>query len=454
MTKKEILLVFIVALIVRIIYAWFFLEEDSLVLEDQMMYIQLAQQYPSSGFLGGSVERVLGYPLFIAAIYNIFGESNMAVVIVQAIIDSFTCIIVGLIAESVVSRGFLVAGLMSSLNLGMIILSGMILTDTLFLFLFSLFILIVVHYIKRPDSFKLFFIVFILCLSVLVRPVTYYLVFLLLPLLIIFLICKKVSFKRVAYSFLLYAIPIVIVFGSTHYRNYYEYNSFSLTSQGGGHAIGWVVPATYQYSGQGSYQEGQVLAKNYLKGAMNRDKFQISIDNSFENSNYEMKVAKELLMELGFLNILHAWSAGAVINLLTPSVAYSPIVRAMEHPSFYATPGNGAIEKLLNYVSNTTGLLYLLIIIFGTITSLLFLIISIFGLYRMIKSRWIDRRNSKEILLFLLFTVVYFIAITGPIVGVKYRLPIEPIMTVFLSYALVEFRKNLNSYHKCITSTS
>ena len=219
MTKKEILLVFIVALIVRIIYAWFFLEEDSLVLEDQMMYIQLAQQYPSSGFLGGSVERVLGYPLFIAAIYNIFGESNMAVVIVQAIIDSFTCIIVGLIAESVVSRGFLVAGLMSSLNLGMIILSGMILTDTLFLFLFSLFILIVVHYIKRPDSFKLFFIVFILCLSVLVRPVTYYLVFLLLPLLIIFLICKKVSFKRVAYSFLLYAIPIVIVFGSTHYRN-------------------------------------------------------------------------------------------------------------------------------------------------------------------------------------------------------------------------------------------
>jgi len=31
---------------------------------------------------------------------------------------------------------------------------------------------------------------------------------------------------------------------------------------------------------------------------------------------------------------------------------------------------------------------------------------------------------------------MYFIAITGPIIGVKYRLPIEPIMTIFIVYAI------------------
>jgi len=155
-----------------------------------------------------------------------------------------------------------------------------------------------------------------------------------------------------------------------------------------------------------------------------------------------MRVAKELLTELGFLNVLHAWSAGMIINLLTPSIAYSPVVRAMEHPSFYATSGNGVIEKLINYVTNTNSLLYLLIITTGTIISIVFLIISLFGIYRMIKLKRFKEEN-RGILLFLLFIMIYFIVITGPIVGVKYRLPIEPIMTVFFSYALVRYKRQI-----------
>jgi len=36
----------------------------------------------------------------------------------------------------------------------------------------------------------------------------------------------------------------------------------------------------------------------------------------------------------------------------------------------------------------------------------------------------------------LLLLVGYFFAITGPIIGVKYRLPIEPILTLFVTYFL------------------
>jgi Na+/glutamate symporter len=52
------------------------------------------------------------------------------------------------------------------------------------------------------------------------------------------------------------------------------------------------------------------------------------------------------------------------------------------------------------------------------------------------------RKGGREIALFSSFVVIYFIAITGPIVGVKYRLPIEPIMTMFFAYAFVYFRRN------------
>lgn len=452
MTIKKVLFVFLVALIARISYVWFFVEVDDLTFEDQLMYIQLGKDMIEKGdFLQaisgnyiGFTDRLPGYPALLAAVYALFGESNMAVVVVQIFIDSLTCVIIGLIAESVITRGFIVAGIVSALNLNMIILSGMILTDTLFLFLFSIFILFAFRYLRYLEKTKLFLAISFLSLATLVRPVSYYLILLILLLLIGFLVWKTKSFKQVIYSLLLYVLPVVVAFGSIHYRNYSEYNSFSLVSQGGGHAMYWVVPATYQYSGQGSYQEGKIFAKNHIINAMKRDGIEVLPSNSFKDSNYHMKVAKEALLELGLLNVLHAWSAGALINFLSPSAAYAPVVRAMDHPSFYATPGNGTIEKLINYVFNTNSWFYLFIITIGTLSSIVFLIISIFGIYKMAVYKSTTMSHDRKILLFSLFIMLYFIAITGPIVGVKYRLPLEPIMVLFFSYAFIRYRSKLS----------
>jgi len=445
---KNIFFVFFIALIVRTGYVWFFIESVDSTFEDQAMYIQLGQTMAETeSFLQNTgneysivTERVPGYPALLALVYMLFGENNMAVVIVQIFIDSLTCVIIGLIAELIVTRGFLVAGLISALNLSMITLSGMILTDTLFLFLFSLFILFVFRYLKDPAKLDIFLAASLLCVATLVRPVSYYLVLLLLPLLVGFLIWKRRPFKYVIHSSILYIIPIIVAFGSIHHRNFNEYNTFSLVSQGGVHAMYWVVPATYQYSGQGSYQEGQAFAKKHIKHAMIRDNIESLSDNPFENSGYHMKIAKQALLELGVSNILHAWSVGAIVNFLLPSAAYAPAIRAMEHPSFYATPGNGVIEKLVNYISNTNGFIYLLIITVGSIISLIFLVISIFGFYKMLKSSKLED-GVKEIIFFSLLISTYFIAITGPIIGVKYRLPVELIMTIFFSYVWVLFRK-------------
>jgi hypothetical protein len=44
--------------------------------------------------------------------------------------------------------------------------------------------------------------------------------------------------------------------------------------------------------------------------------------------------------------------------------------------------------------------------------------------------------NNREVIIFSLFIVSYFLSITGPIIGVKYRLPIEPIMMLYVTYAV------------------
>ena len=450
MTIKRALLIFIIALTVRVVYAWFFIDTSSLTHEDQALYINLGQNMAQTGeflkIVGDGyttdwvTSRVPGYPQFLAVIYTLFGENNMAVVWVQVIIDSLTCVVIGLIAESIVSRGFLIAGLISAINLNMIILSGMILTDTLFLFLFSLFILFAFNYLKHLTKLQLFLAVSFLSLATLVRSVSYFLIILLLLLLIFELVRRKVKLKQILYTVLIYLIPVVIALGPIHHRNYDKYNSFLLVSQGGKHTLKWVVPAVYQYSGQGSYQEGQLLAKDYFEDSMRRDNLQMVTNDPFKNSSYQMQAAKGLLTELGLFNIVHAWSAGAIINFLSPSAAYAPVVRAMDHPSFYATSGDGAIEKLINYITNTNGFIYLMIIVVGSLISLIFLVVSMFGAYKMIKFPQPGRWN-KGTILFLLFIIIYFVAITGPIVGVKYRLPIEPVMIIFFSYTWIYFRK-------------
>ena len=240
----------------------------------------------------------------------------------------------------------------------------------------------------------------------------------------------------------MYIAIVMILLGGVLQHNYHQYGSMALASDAGKHLIGWVVPATYQYSGQGSYQQGQLLAKERLKLALQRDNLTKLPPNPFENSAYKADVGKDILLDFGFLNILKAWIVGSTINLLAPSVAYAPVVRLMDHPSFYETKGSGVLNKLSNYIKNSSGFFYLLILVIGTTISIIFTFLALVGVVKMLSS--LSLSLSLEMVSTLLLLVGYFLAITGPVIGVKYRLPIEPVMIIFIAYAIstMEWKKN------------
>jgi 4-amino-4-deoxy-L-arabinose transferase-like glycosyltransferase len=427
---KDVTLLFLVALLVRTGYALFFVEPGYLLIEDQALYIQLAQQFPDSGLLGVPPERVPGYPLFIASIYTLFGEGLWKVISIQIVLDSISCVVIALMAKSLFSKGFWIAGILSAVNLNMIILSTSLLTDTLFLFLFILFLFSLLQYLQNVRTRWLILLVLFISLATLVRPSSYYL----LPILLIGLVSWRLwhrdAMLKIGTLIVLYFVIVGVLLGGIHHRNFQQYGSTALVSQTGTHLLGWVVPATYQYSGKGSYQEGQKLAREKLASALQRDQLDTLSSNPFENSLYKANVGKDILFEFGFLNVLKAWIAGSTINLLAPSVAYAPALRAMEHPSFYETKGNGMVEKLFNYIKNSSGFLYLSILVVGTIISVMFSMLALAGLFKMISAL------PPITVTTLLLLVGYFFAITGPIIGVKYRLPIEPILTLFATYFL------------------
>ena len=431
---KDGLIIFFLALLVRVGYAFLFVEPEYLFTEDQTLYIKLAQQFPDSGFLGLAPERMPGYPLFIASIYSIFGEVMWNVILIQILLDSISCIMIATIAHLLFDKGFWIAGVLSSINLNMVILSSTFLPDTLFLFLFILFLFSFSQYLQNKNIRWFFLLTLFISLATLVRPSSYYLLPILLIGLVGWRLWERDTVIKISKLVALYLLVVGTLLGSIHQRNYQQYGSIALASNTGSHLLNWVVPATYQYSGQGSYQEGQKLAREKLAFVLQNDHLERLPSNPFASSSYQANVGKELLFEFGFMNILKAWVVGSTINLLAPSVAYAPALRAMEHPSFYETEGSGIVDKLLQYIKNSSGLLYLSILAVGTIISIIFTILSLLGLFKIFSSVSLVTTTS------LILLVCYFLAITGPIIGVKYRLPMEPILLLFVVNFLTRFR--------------
>ena len=80
---------------------------------DTKFYEELARNWLDHGvyglFVNGQLmpvdQRMPGYPAFLAAIYSVFGRARIAVMLAQAAIDLFTCILAALIASTNCASG-------------------------------------------------------------------------------------------------------------------------------------------------------------------------------------------------------------------------------------------------------------------------------------------------------------------------------------------------------------
>lgn len=434
MNSKHAFSILIVAFALRIGYVLLFFEPTHLEAEDQLTYLSLADAILQGNWSALTPERTPGYPLFLAGVFSLFGKEYLPLLILQALLDSFTCILIGLLALKILRKGFVLAGMLGAVNLNMIVLSSMALTDSMFLFLFTFGLVFSVLYLLEQKSAYFVASIALLSVATMVRSASYYLLPLLLMLLPVIVLLRRGNLRPL----LTLAATGLLVLGVTllpqHWRNWHGYQATEFVSQGGTHLLGWVVPAAYQYSGRAGYSEGQILARSRLEEALKQDGLAALPVNPFEASRYQAKVARSLLDDLGFYNMIKAWTVSAAINMAVPSVAFAPAVRAMDHPSFYSTPGDGALEKIRNYINDTSGAMYLSILVTGTLTSLAFFLLFLGGWW----FAFTDKINfPRSILILFTLVIFYFLAITGPIIGSKYRLPIEPVMTVFAAYAVI-----------------
>ena len=126
-------------------------------------------------------ERVPGYFLFLAGIRALSGESLVAVLIVQAFVDAITCILIATIADLLSTRLALPSGILAALWPNLIVHSGSLLSDSLFLLLFTAMLATGGLFLRTGWIRWAMLAGLALGLAILTRPVAQFLPLLMLP---------------------------------------------------------------------------------------------------------------------------------------------------------------------------------------------------------------------------------------------------------------------------------
>jgi predicted ferric reductase len=114
-----------------------------------------------------------------------------------------------------------------------------------------------------------------------------------------------------------------------------------------------------------------------------------------------------------------------VKNLFAPSIIDFSYLLKIERPHFFYTEGTTTLERAWNFMTGMKGWFGWAVL--GSMVLLgLARMVQVWGLVRMF------RRNPWECL-FLVFIIVYFLIVSGPVGYAKYRLPFEPILIVLLA---------------------
>jgi hypothetical protein len=435
--KKKLLAVFFIALVIRGILFVQVVSHPQVILQpDSRMYVSLAQGLLQHGTFCHSdnpmalnVVRVPGYPFFLASVLWLFQGSLLAIVITQILLDSLSCVLIYYLSDSVLAGTGFISGALAALNMGMITYSHFILTDSLFVFIFIIILLVMFTFMGKPD-WKLTIVLGVMTgIASLIRPVVIYLpVVLTIFLFIYFLIEKRYSLFKAISLIILMGSVFVLTLSPWLIRNYIHYGRFQLMAQSGKHMLRFVVPLVWQYSKGIPLVEGIKQASIAFSERAETEGMDLKKTSPFEKSDFQVKVAIDLLRKEPKSAILKAWFSGIAKNIFAPAITDLSYLLNIERPHLLYTREKTFIQRAKDFLQNMQGL-FRCAVVASTVVLILTRFLQLWGLILMVRHRvWYGA--------FLLLIILYFLIISGPVGYARYRLPFEPLLIILLAIAI------------------
>ncbi len=407
------------------------LEPELILAEDAWLYWANARSLLEYGTFAdtASAGRMPGYFLFLAGLMGVFGPSLFAVLAVQALLDSVTCVLVGMIgARLSVSIG-LVAGLLASVWPNLVVTSTLVLTDSFFMLPFTAMLYASVRFLETSSVRWAVWTGLFLGAAVLVRAVAQYLPLAVVLLVVAVPLLRERNWRRGLSAGLAFTVAVALPLAPWLHRNVSQHDTLALTSQGGMHLLYWVVPRVL-FRAQG-IQQGQAVKEL-------REEFQIEMKsrgldvksmNIFARDRAMKDFSLARLSELSPQDILGSWGSGMTVNLMSPAIGADPRIRALPHPSFMGTSHLDLLSRITLYMQEASPV-YLAVVAIGIVGAVLTSLLQIYGFVLL-------SRVSGWVAFLGIAGMFYFLLISGPITAPKYRLPFEPVLIILQAMALV-----------------
>ncbi len=424
---KPVLLIFILAFLIRFINLLFLdLNVDDYIIEDQKFYWEwslksayLPWSELSAEFLS---ERMPGSFWFFAFLQWLTNENLFLILIIQSLIDCCTCVLIFKCAGLINKKYELYAGIFAAFSPLMIVTSSQILSDTIFLFIFSCSLYFILRFIYVKNSLTILFLCALcLGLSAFIRAANFPIIFLSLPIIFFIIRANNFSNKKIIFSISLFFLIAILPVSNRWFNNIIYNETFSLTSQAGSHIAYWMIPGVLSVSND--MDRGSSL--NYINSRIKNEGGLTG--KKYLDSKIMTRVSKDIIFEQSLFNLSYAWFKSSALNIITSNILLDLRVRNLAHPSF--SEAKNIKEWLKSLLLEKENLLYGKVLLITSVISIFSVLSFIIGFYYLVRENII-----MSIISF--FIIIYFSLITGPIISPKYCLPFIPIIIYFQSITL------------------
>ncbi len=232
-TARMILLVLLAALLLRIPVAMWLPEQ--VVWPDGRRYERVAMNLLEGQGFGDLVENrrsVPTQPLFIAAVYSVFGKSYLALRLVSAIVGAISCVVAFLLARSLFGATVgVLAGLVVAAYPHLVYLSALFeYPQTLGILFLATFLLLLYRFDANRRPWTLFMASVLLGATILTLPT----LLLFAPVFVLLALKRDVDWRRNAAYVAVAIAGLVITVGSWTLRNYAAYDRVVIVNAAGG----------------------------------------------------------------------------------------------------------------------------------------------------------------------------------------------------------------------------
>ena len=425
---------FLLAFLVRLIFLFFQNPIPENLIEDELLYWNSGLIYLDKGFLEASItaERMLGIFIYSKTLLALSFKNLKIYLAFQAVIDSLTCVTIYKTGSIIFPKQKIYIYLSATLSPLMIILTSQVLSETIFLFLFTIFLYFSVKIIIEENQlyYKIAMAGLFLGLATCIRSITYPLVFISTVPFIIILIKKNIFKDKIFIACITFLFFALLPLSPRIYDNIKNHNTYALTGQSGPHLAYWVAPMIIS--------ETKNMNRNDAIKVVNKvaEKYPLT-DDYYKNDKILRNVGFKVLSEVNKIDLVYHWAKAGLINIVAPSILIDKNLRALPHPSYYETGNTLLWLKLILYNSEYHN--YLIYISIASITC-------IFTIISLVIGPLFIFRNQKTIFYLTTLCILYFLLITGPVLSPKYIFPILPCIFLYQGitlFKLVKFIKIL-----------